>query len=561
VRPSKRKRLPNWAIGLVLVLLLAIASYMAFAKRLPWTHKYEVNAVFTSAANIRPSSPVRIAGVNVGKVTQVDHLSSDDNTVNAQASGQPQVDPSTGGAAVVTMELDDSALPIHTDATVKIRPRLFLEGNLFVDLQPGSPSAPEADDGYTLPSSQTAIAVQLDQVLTTLQSDVRTNVQVLLDQFGNALTKYGGAKGFRQFYRTSPGAFKNTSLVNEALLGTEPHDLSGLVKDLDSTVDALDSNETALKDLVTNLSTVTGSFAAQDQALAAAIHELPNTLRAGQPALAALNDSFPQVRAFAREALPGVKTTPATLDAATPLLKQVRGLVSKPELRGLVGDLRGAIPPLANLSHKTVPFLKQGRKLSSCFNEVVIPWSQQKIDDPETPATGKIFQELGYGLEGLNGESRTGDGNGEIIRVVAGGGGNTVVFPGSSAASDEVGMTPLPLLGARPAINSSVKTPFRPDVPCEKQDPPNLDSGQAGNPPQQSRAKALQPVSSSGTTPEGTTVANDLKDSLALLGGNAKQQKRGAAEQGDAMSALNKLLAKTYGLDYLLPLAKGDKAP
>ena len=32
------------------------------------------------------------------------------------------------------MEIDDKGLPIHKDATLKIRPRIFLEGNFFVDL-------------------------------------------------------------------------------------------------------------------------------------------------------------------------------------------------------------------------------------------------------------------------------------------------------------------------------------------------------------------------------------------------------------------------------------------
>jgi hypothetical protein len=31
------------------------------------------------------------------------------------------------------------ALPIHKDATLKIRPRIFLEGNFFVDVRPGTP--------------------------------------------------------------------------------------------------------------------------------------------------------------------------------------------------------------------------------------------------------------------------------------------------------------------------------------------------------------------------------------------------------------------------------------
>ena len=41
-------------------------------------------------------------------------------------------------------EIDDKGLPIHKDATAKIRPRIFLEGNFFVDLQPGD--AGDADD-------------------------------------------------------------------------------------------------------------------------------------------------------------------------------------------------------------------------------------------------------------------------------------------------------------------------------------------------------------------------------------------------------------------------------
>ena len=50
------------------------------------------------------------------------------------------------------MQIHDNGLPLHTDATAKIRPRIFLEGNFFVDLKPGSPSAPKLDDGDTIRS-------------------------------------------------------------------------------------------------------------------------------------------------------------------------------------------------------------------------------------------------------------------------------------------------------------------------------------------------------------------------------------------------------------------------
>jgi hypothetical protein len=41
--------------------------------------------------------------------------------------------------AVVEMEIKEKGLPIHKDARLKIRSRIFLEGNFFVDMSPGSP--------------------------------------------------------------------------------------------------------------------------------------------------------------------------------------------------------------------------------------------------------------------------------------------------------------------------------------------------------------------------------------------------------------------------------------
>src|SRR5207253_52518 len=81
-----------------------------------------------------------------------------------------KVRPGPGTTAIVEMAIDDAGRPIHRDATLRIRPRLFLEGNFYVDLKAGSPSAPELHDGGTIPLAQTAIPVQLDQVLSALAS-------------------------------------------------------------------------------------------------------------------------------------------------------------------------------------------------------------------------------------------------------------------------------------------------------------------------------------------------------------------------------------------------------
>ena len=547
-KPSKRESrgVPSWVIGLGMVIVLTMAAYMAFAKELPWSHKYTVKAVFSSAQSLRTSSPVRIAGVNVGKVVKVEPLAgAEAEEASAQASGAPAAATSGSGptgqqAAVVTMELEEDALPLREDSTFKLRPRLFLEGNYFVDLRPGSPNAPEIDDGHTFPVNQTAYSVQLDTVLTTLQGDVRADLQSFLDQFGNALTKHGGAEGFQELYRSSPDAFRYTSLVNEAFLGTEPGDLQGVIQGLDRVVNGLGRNEVALQNLITNLATFSGSFAAEDEALGEAIEVLPDTLASADPAYAALNSSFPQMRAFAREALPGVRSTPATLDASIPFVEQVRLLVSERELRGLTADLRPTIPELAKLADRSVDFFDSTRALSSCFNEVVIPWSQDTVE-PVDPAivyphdpVGRVFEETAYGLAGIASESRSGDANGQYIRVAAGGGTNTVIIPNGVPSQtgpgleDAVGLTPFPILGAMPRIEDSAKTPFKPNSPCERQDPPNLQGG-VGNGPQQGTAAPADPaqVLASATPKEIRTAAEQygltdaqLTPLLKMAGGN-----------------------------------------
>ena len=84
--------------------------------------------------------------------------------------------------SVLTLRINDNGRPIHRDATLKVRPRLFLEGNFYVDLKPGTPSAGTLDDRGIIPVTQTGTPVQLDQVLTALQSDTRGSLQQALER-------------------------------------------------------------------------------------------------------------------------------------------------------------------------------------------------------------------------------------------------------------------------------------------------------------------------------------------------------------------------------------------
>ena len=453
------------AIGAIALAVVLVLSYLGYTKSIPFRSHWEVQAAFKSSNNIRPNSPVRIAGVEVGKVTEV------------QAA--------EGDGAVVTMRIDENGRPLHEDATFTIRPRIFLEGNFFVDVNPGTPSAPELEDGDVVPVNQTATPVQLDQVLTALQSDTRADLQVLLKEYASGL-RGKGARGFNRSIEYWEPAYRDSAIVAEATLGETERDLSGYVREAGAVAAALDRNAEALKSLITDFNVTAAAFAREDSSLREAVAELPRTLRAGQPALAALNASFPDLRALARELTPGVRNSDEAIDASTPLVAQLRRLVGEDELKGLVSDLRPAVPSLARLSTRSVDLFKEVRRASSCTNEVLLPWANDTVPDPNFPATGKVYEEAPKPLPGLASESRSGDGNGQWFRVLVAGGTNLVTLsPGVFATRA------LPINGSNPP-KPLARPPLNADAPCELQETPDLETV-PGVPPPQRRVDITTP--------------------------------------------------------------------
>ena len=312
--------------GILALTTLLLLAYFGFSKANPFANPYELKAMFRDVESLKPRSPVRIAGVEVGKVTKVEPKDG-------------------GGAAEVTMELKNDALPIREDARLQIRSRIFLEGNFFVDIQPGSPSSGELEDGSTVPITQTAATVTLPDILDTLDSDVRTDLQSFLYEYGTVALEGGGAKAFNRAIPSFQPAYRYGALTNDALLGVDPdRDIQRLLKGQQKTFSALGDNPQALKELVTDLNTTAGAIARNDEALEAAVPALRDTLRVGSPALAELNAALPTLRTFSREALPGVRSSVPALAAATPWFEQARGLVQQSELKGLAADLRQAVP-------------------------------------------------------------------------------------------------------------------------------------------------------------------------------------------------------------------------
>jgi phospholipid/cholesterol/gamma-HCH transport system substrate-binding protein len=58
---------------------------------------------------------------------------------------------------------------------------------MFIELNPGSRSAPLAKPGYTIPVSNTLPDINVDEILASLDSDTRAHLDLLVNGAGQGL--------------------------------------------------------------------------------------------------------------------------------------------------------------------------------------------------------------------------------------------------------------------------------------------------------------------------------------------------------------------------------------
>ncbi|MGK2938273.1 MAG: MlaD family protein [Solirubrobacteraceae bacterium] len=462
-------------VGVLALVVILIACWFAFRKDNPLSTPFKLQAVFQTSNGVRQNMPVRIAGVDVGKVKDVE---AQDGTE----------------ATVIVMEVDSRGLPIHKDAELKIRPRIFLEGNYFIELKPGTPSQPTLETGDTVPVTQTATPVQLDQVLTSLQQSTREDLQGLLQGFGDGLTREPteaedatqaasvrgktAAQALNRSLDDAPGASRGTAVVNSAIVGNG-NDVSATIKALDGISRSLSGETAALQDVVVNFNRTAAAFADESSALSEAISELPGTLETANSTLTALNEAFPPTRAFAKEILPGVEETQATIDAARPWLRQATALLSPDELQGLTSILVPTSEDLAEAGNGTLGLLQQQNLLAQCATKVLLPTGNLVIEDGPRTSGVENYKEFFYALVGFNGESQNSDGNGQWLRATVGG--SYKVETGATPLGAKLyGNALLPPKGTRPAMPSKLPTQnFKAN--CKDQARPDLNSAVTGS--------------------------------------------------------------------------------
>jgi phospholipid/cholesterol/gamma-HCH transport system substrate-binding protein len=332
---------------------------------------YTVKAEFQTGAAVTAGQgqSVTVAGVQVGQI------------------GGVQLQ---GGRAIVTMNIFTKYKPIYHNATVLLRPRTPLK-DMYLSLDPGTPSAGAIPNGGYLPIANTQPDVNLDQILGSLDGDTRNYLLLLLA---------GGAQAFHDNGATGPapspaavadlrGTFKRFAPLGRdtvtftKLLKERTVNIRRSIHNFQLVANALGGVNEQLASLIRSSNTNFSAISSQDANLEQALTLLPPTLQQTTTTLG-------KAEAFANESTPALTQLLPFAHALGPALEAARPLFQKtaiPVIRDQLRPFAIAVTPVAKILEpasaalaKSTPKLTSSLgQLNTLFNELAYqpPGSEQ----------------------------------------------------------------------------------------------------------------------------------------------------------------------------------------
>jgi phospholipid/cholesterol/gamma-HCH transport system substrate-binding protein len=331
---------------------------------------YTVKAEFQTGAAVTAGQgqAVTIAGVQVGLV------------------GAVKLE---NGRAVVTMNIYPKYRPIYDNATVLLRPRTPLK-DMYLALDPGSPSASAIPNGGTLPVAATSPDIDFSQILSSLDADSRTYLLLLLNGGAQALHDHGATGPLPSPAAVADlrGTFKRfaplgrDTLAFTRLLAERQANIARSIHNLNLVANALGDVQNQFASLIDSSNTNFSAIASEDANLEQALTLLPPTLQTTSNTLvkvkAFANASTPTLKAL----LPFAQNLGPALAASRPLFRDTTPVI-KNQLRPFavaVQPLAATLNPASAALAKAVPpLVRSFGVLNSLFNELGYkpPGSQQ----------------------------------------------------------------------------------------------------------------------------------------------------------------------------------------
>jgi phospholipid/cholesterol/gamma-HCH transport system substrate-binding protein len=356
------------AILVLFVLAIAVSAYI-FAHQPSFSgvfgvfskSYYTVNAQFDQASAVTSGQgqSVDIAGVQVGLVGGV--------TVQ-------------DGRAVVKMNIYKKYAPIYRNATILLRPRTPLK-DMYLQLDPGTQSAGSIPDGGTLAAGATNPDVDFSEILSSLDTDTRDYLLLLLA---------GGAQAFRNPGNPGPlpspsavgdlrGVFKRFAPLNRdtatftRLLAERQQNIRRSINGLQKVTTALGSVQGPLTSLINSSNTNFQAIASQASQLQDALNLLPGTL---QQSITTYNKLRPFAIASeqsSRALIPWAQALAPALIASRPLFSQTTPVIKnqlKPFTVQVQPVARILAPASAKLAKATPPLSRSIGVFNALFNEL-----------------------------------------------------------------------------------------------------------------------------------------------------------------------------------------------
>lgn len=356
MRTAIRKHLGDFvALTMLFAVALAAAGYMLAHQRLRFPfiqdQPMELKADFTTAQAVIPGQgqTVRVAGVKIGDIGGVSLKD---------------------GRAIVTLDIDTKYKRlIHQDATALLRPKTGLK-DMFIEVEPGTDKSPVMKAGDHIPITNTAPDINPDEILSALDRDTRSYLQLLINGAGKGLRGHGN--DLRDIFKRFEPIHRDLARFTQAI-AERRHNMKRLVHNYASLVDELSSKDKDLRRLVVSTNAVFKQFAAEDKNIASTVRQLPGALNQTsdtlakvsvlantmKPALKSLGPVFKQIDVANHQVLPFVR------EAAPEIKNQIRPFVRT--ARPYVRDLR---PAAESLSTAQPDLSKAFHELNRLFNMV-----------------------------------------------------------------------------------------------------------------------------------------------------------------------------------------------
>ncbi len=469
-KTRRKSRLHALAISAIMILATLFVIFYAFNGGLPFVHQYTMYAVVNNSVNVRMQSPVRIAGIDVGAV---------------------QTTTPDGNATKITFTLQNNGLPIHQDATLTIRDRLFLEGGYYLQLNPGTPSTPLVHEGFTIPLQNTSTPVQFYKLLSTFDVAARASLAQVLDTLNQGFSPQpgrpasdSGAGGLKQAIPQLTPTLKDVAWITRALHGTQAGDVQRLLSSAADVTGTLNGESGRLTDLITGLNRTSSALVSTGGALARSIVGLDQTLQVSPPALTAIDRSLPPLANLSHALTPSLKVAPPIITSVAGTIGQLNSIISPAKRGPLLTALRATLTQFPSILTQLASAFPITKQVAECLRTHLVPLFNQQVPDGPLSTGRPVWQDFVHFLPNVAGATGSFDANGYYTRVLAGAGTNSLsggllgtVTNLLGTVTNLVGISPggAPLRGARPAwVGAPTPAFFRPDVPCTSQTLPGL---------------------------------------------------------------------------------------